>query len=121
MSADAVDRWRADLRERDKAVHAQEHADAAALEVRGLRRRNAELAAALTQARAGVEVRDALLRDLTVRVGEQDAAIAAATARADEAQRSLAEVLGSLRWRTGGMVSAAVRLPVTTIRKLGGR
>ena len=121
MSEDAADRWRKDLRERDEAVHAQENADALAHEVAGLRRRNAELAAALTQARAGIDVRDAMMRDLSAHAAEHDAALAAATARAEQAERSLAEVLGSLRWRAGGAVSTAVRLPVTTIRRLGGK
>ena len=121
MSEDAADRWRKDLRERDEAVHARENADALAHEVAGLSRRNAELAAALTQARAGIDVRDAMMRDLTARTREQEGQLAEATARADRAEGTLAEVLGSVRWRAGGAVSSAVRLPVRTIRKLGGR
>ncbi|WP_448073191.1 hypothetical protein [Georgenia yuyongxinii] len=105
--------WREHLRPQDAAAHAAEAARAAALEIEGLRERHAELAAALTQARAAITVRHQLLMD-------QSVALEKARDRADQAQAALAEVLGSRRWRAAGAVASVARAPRAVLDRLRG-
>ncbi|TRW47671.1 hypothetical protein [Georgenia yuyongxinii] len=105
--------WREHLRPQDAAAHAAEADRAAALEIVGLHERCAELAAALTQARAAITVRHQLLTD-------QSVALEKARARADQAQAALTEVLGSRRWRAAGTVAALVRVPRAVLNRLRG-
>lgn len=121
MSITTPRSWHEELAERNRRIHDAEHDDALALEVTGLRRRNAEFAAALAQARGGIEVRDAMLRDLAARLNSIDDDHAAAADRANDAERALADVLRSRRWRAGGAISTVARAPLVAVRRYGRR
>lgn len=113
--------WHADLQARDRAVHSAVNDDALALEVVTLRRRNAELAAALAQARAGNVVRDSLRLELITRAEELAAELEQTRAEAARAREGLAAVLGSVRWRLGGVASRAARTPAALARRWSAR
>ncbi|MPV37592.1 hypothetical protein [Georgenia subflava] len=93
--------WRA-LATEDRRAHAAESDRALLLEVEGLRARCADLAAALTQARAAIDVRQDLLTAQSAALEERDQALA-------EAQADYLRVVRSKRWRAFDLLGRAGR------------
>lgn len=110
MPSDEAVYWH-DLAARDRDAHADEAARALALENEQLRLRNAELAAALVQAREAIAVRHRILEDQSVAIAERERV-------AEEARQMLDAVLSSRRWHAGEAVSRAVRGPRAVLRRL---
>lgn len=117
MPSDNAVYWH-DLAAQDRAAHADEAARALALENEQLRLRNAELAAALVQAREAITVRHRLLEDQSAAIAERDRVVGDAERRAVEAEHMLQQVLSSRRWQAGEAVSRVVRAPRAVLGRL---
>lgn len=113
--------WRQTLTENDRAVHQAEADRALRLEVDGLRTRCVELSAALTQARAAIEVRHQLLTAQTAAIAERDAALSAARAEAAESRSAYESVVRSRRWRSFDVAARTAGRLRGTIARFGGR
>jgi hypothetical protein len=113
--------WRQTLAENDRAAHAAEAERALRLEVDGLRLRCAELSAALTQARAAIEVRHQLLTAQTAAIAERDTALTTALAETEQTRSAYESVVGSRRWRFFDVAARATRRLRREITRFGGR
>lgn len=108
--------WLRDLNQRDGAIHAELNSQAAAVDDASLRSRNAEVAAALTQARHGVAVREAMISSLHADNARLRNELAAARAEAEAAQNQVESMLRSARWRAADLAVGAVRAPLRVAR-----
>lgn len=93
--------WRT-LAVNDREAHAAEADRAIADELEGLRIRCAELGAALTQARAAIEIRHELLTAQSAAIAERDSALT-------EAREAYDRVVTSRRWRLWDLLGTAAR------------
>jgi hypothetical protein len=110
--------WRETLAANDREAHAAEADRALLLEIEGLRARCADLTAALTQARAAIEVRHGLLKAQAAAIDERDRQLAEARAAAQAATEAAAQALADLPLRGVARVRRAVaaRLPEPVAR-----
>lgn len=117
MPTDEAVFWH-DLASRDRQVHAQEAARALVLENEQLRLRNAELSAALLQAREAITLRHRIMEDQSVALAERDHLLAEARSRAAEAEAALDAVLSSRRWRAGDVAGRVATKPRALLARL---
>ena len=105
--------WRQTLTENDRAAHAAEAERALQLEADALRLRCAELSAALTQARAAIEVRHQLLEAQGAALTERDRAL-------NETRTAYDAVVHSRRWRAFEVLGQAARRGRRALTRLRG-
>lgn len=113
--------WLRDLNERDSAVHAELNSQADAVDDASLRSRNAEIAAALTQARHGVAVREEMIGALHTENARLRNELAAAHAEAEATHHQVESMLRSARWRAADLAVGVARVPVRVARGVATR
>jgi len=95
-SSSTHDAWHAALAETDRAVHAANDEHSLEAENAALRQRLDTLMAELQITRSAVEVRDAIVRELTTALRDRDADVAVAESQLGETKSQLREIESQL-------------------------
>jgi hypothetical protein len=109
--------WHAELAETDNTVRSAIAASSVETENAALLQRLDALMAELRIARAGVSVRDEILRDQTVALHERDRYVTALQTRLDTAQSDLYTIQATLSWRLTRRAALVLRAPGRLVRR----